>query len=343
MTPTPATQHSTVWRTPDWRLALAMLVGGLLLALPLSRIAFAGHDWVAYFAVAPDPVFPQQPNPSYPPWVLSIVLRPLTELPPRTGLALVNGLTLACLTLLTYRLARVQFPDQRVSAVVGVLLTALNPLVWMLMWLGTVDSLMLLGLAALPFGVPLLLLKFHISGWALLGSRRDMLWGVGLGIVSLLIWGLWPMGILSAYNRPDQPPPHPLLMGWQTTGPLFVLPGLILFLLCDRDPLRLIAAGTFITPYIMPYHFSILLPALGRLRGWRQVLLWFISLLLPVTSGLTSLELKRACFLFPLLVWLLLAPSLRPHDLLHNPDSILNRLLITLRDLRTRWRPPAHV
>jgi hypothetical protein len=334
-TPRPAPQ---TWRTPDWRLTLVMLIGGLLLALPLSRIAFAGHDWVAYFSETPDPLYTPQPNPSYPPWVLPLVLRPLTVQPPRSGLALVNGLTLACLTLFTYRLARLQFPQQRAPALAGVLLVALNPLVWMLMWLGTVDGLMLLGLAALPFGVPLLLLKFHISGWALLGTRRDLLWGLAWGGLSLILWGLWPLNILTAYNRPDQPPPHPLLMGWQTTGPLFILPGLVLLLLSDRDPFRLIAAGTFITPYLMPYHFSILLPALGRVRGWKQVALWIISLIFPVMSGLSSLDLKRVSFVFPLAVWLLLAPDWRPAQLWRDPDTLLNRIRATLYGLFTRWR-----
>ncbi len=333
--PTPTPQE---WRTPDWRLTLAMLIGGLLLALPLSRIAFAGHDWVAYFSEIPDVLYAPQPNPSYPPWALGVVLRPLTMQQPRTGLALVNGLTLACLSLLTYRLARLRFPNERTIAIIGVVLVALNPLVWMLMWLGTVDGLMLLGLAALPFGLPLFLLKFNISGWALLGTRRDLLWGVAWGVLSLLLWGLWPLSILSAYNHSDQPL-HPVLMGWQTTGPLFILPGILLLMLSDRDPFRLIAAGTFITPYLMPYHFAILLPALGRVRGWRQITLWLISLILFVASGISTLDLKRASFVFPLAVWLLLAPDLHPGRLWHDPDTVLNRLHTMLRELYARWRP----
>jgi hypothetical protein len=192
--------HSSYPPTRDWRAFFAIVVGAVILAIPLARIPFWGHDWLTVFATQPNGIMPQFPNPSYPPWVLQIVLRPLTELPPFTGLAMINGFTLASVTLLAFRYARYTFPESRLTAVGAVIFAMLSPLPWMVMWLGQVEMLVLLGLVTLPIGIPVLLGKLHTGVWAVLNSRRDIFWTAVWGIVSIVLWGLWPIQLLTTLS-----------------------------------------------------------------------------------------------------------------------------------------------
>ncbi|MEZ4668628.1 MAG: hypothetical protein R3E39_12015 [Anaerolineae bacterium] len=325
------TRESNFPRTPDWRALLAIIAGTVLYYLPLSRMGFLGHDWLAYFAVQATPSIAQHPNPSYPPWVLSVTLRPLMELSPFVGLAILNALTISCIVVLTFRYARFAWPNAPVVAYMGVLFALFSPLPWMMMWLGQVDTTVLLGLVMLPFGVPLVLGKLHTGLWAVLGSRRDILWAAAWGLISLVIWGFWPLSILTQVAQQ-----HPIIMGWRSTSPIFLFVGIGLLCVTNRDPLRLMAAGTFISPYMMPYHYLVLLPIFGRVNGWKQVVLWLGSLTFILETGLSTPATKVLALSFPLLVWLLSTPSLRPRELLNDPDTILNRSLTTLNDVRQR-------
>lgn len=319
--------------TPDWRALLAIVAGTLLYVIPLSRMGFLGMDWLVYFTVERFGSVVQHPNPVYPPWVIPIMLRPLTTLPPYIGLATLNAITLATLTVLTFRYALLAHPQNRLPAVSAVLLVILNPLPWMVFWLGQVDVLTLLGLVTLPFGMPLLLAKLNIGVWALLGSRHDMLWGTGWVLLSFIIWGFWPLTSLR-YSVPADPSnPHPSLMGWPATTPLILIVGLALLLLSNRDPLRLIAAGMFISPYVMPYHFLVLLPAMGRMKLWQQLLMWGFIPVLVFATAIDDKVIKVAAYGFPLLVWLVTAPSLKPRLLLADPDILLNRVLATVHQV----------
>lgn len=322
---------------PDWGALLAIIVGALLFVVPLSHIGFLGMDWLVYFTSEPFGSVVQRFIPVYPPWVMPYILRPLTSLPPYTGLAILNAITLSTLTVLTFRYARYAYPRSRRTAISGVLFVILTPLPWMVFWLGQVDAMTLLGLVTLPFGMPLLLAKLNIGIWAALNSRRDILWAAALGIGSLIIWGFWPLTSLQATTPADPGNPHPILMGWQTTGIIYALLGVLMLLFTNRDPLRLIAAGTFISPYIMPYHYVVLLPALGRVSFRKQLVLWAFSFLFILPIGISTLETKVIAMLFPLLVWLLTAPDLRPSALLADPDTILNRSLKTVRQIWDRF------
>ncbi len=333
MIETPRLSHPP---TPDWKALLAIGVGAIIFAALLGQIRFLGHDWAAYFARQDSGFVIQRPNPSYPPWVLNVILRPLTELPPYTGLAILNGLTLAALTVLTFRYARFRFPEQPAPAYAGVLLVILSPLPWATLWLGQVDVMLLLGLVSMPFGVPLLLGKLHTGVWAGLASRRDFLWCAAWGVLSILIWGFWPLPILT--QTTDLVLSHPITMGWRALSPALALLGAILLLLTDRDPLRLIAAGSFISPYMMPYHYLVLLPALGKTYGWRQVLLWATSWIFVAVMGIATPETKWLSLSFPLLVWIFLAPRLALRPLLQDPDLLINRLWRTARQVLGGWQ-----
>lgn len=315
----------------DWRLVLAILVGGVISALLVNTTHFLGHDWVAYFAEQPTPYFPHIPHTSYPPWVLSIVLRGVTILPPYTGLAIINGLTLSTVTVLSYAYGRRTFPESRFPAVLAVLLVLLSPLPWMLLWLGQIDMIVLVGLATLPVGIPILIGKLNVGLWAALNSRRDILVSAVWLAVSLLIWGFWPEKI--AQQITPQTFTHPIVMGWQALHPLLLVFGGLLLLVTDRDPLRLMAAGSFMSPYMMPYHYFVLLPAVGRVRGGRQIMVWFSSFLMVGVAGVPTPAMKWAALLFPLLVWLLLAKTLRPRLVWQDEHTLFRRALHTARDL----------
>ncbi len=325
--------------TPDWQTVLPIIAGTAIFTPLLSLFGFLGMDWLVYFAVERFGIVQQRPNPVYPPWVIPILLRPLTVLPPYTGLAILNGLTLSALVILTFRYARYAYPDSRWPAIIAVTLVTLSPLPWMEFWLGQNEVIILLGLALMPIGVPLLIGKLQLGAWALLGSRRDIMWTIAWILISLVIWGLWPLTTLQYSTPADASNPHPLLMGWQATSPIFLFIGLVMLAFTDRDPLRLIAAGTFISPYMMPYHYLILLPAMGRIKGWKQFVLWLASGTLLFEAGLSTPETKIIALCFPFLVWLMLAPSLRPRDILSDPNTLINRGLATLKQLRQRIAP----
>lgn len=321
--------------TPAWRTLLAIIAGTILYTPLLGRFGFLGMDWLVYFAVERFGNVQQRPNPVYPPWVIPILLRPLTTLSPYTGLAILNGLTLATLVVLTFSYARFTRPDARLYALISVVLVVLCPLPWMELWLGQNEVLILLGLALMPLGMPLLIGKLHLGVWAVLGSRRNILWAAGWVLLSLMIWGLWPLTSLRYSVPADASNPHPILMGWGATSPIFALLGVILLLFSNRDPLRLIAAGTFISPYMMPYHYLILLPAFGRVRAWQQVILWLTTLTLLFEVGFSTPESKIIALSFPLLVWIFLAPSLELRHILRDPDTLFNRAWATIQQMRT--------
>ncbi len=312
---------------PDWRVLVAIAAGTALCAVLVYPAPLVGHDWMVYFA--PEAVWSH-----YPPWVTPI-LHPLAILPPRVGLAIMNGLTLAAVAILSYHYGRRSFPETRSTAILGLIFALVNPLPWMLLWLGQIDVMVMIGTASLPFGIPLLFAKPNIGPWAALGSRRSILWMVALMIISVLIWPDWLPNLFTHVFEGRIP--HPIAMGWSTTHPLVGVLGVFLLMVTNRDPLRLMVAGTLISPYMMPYHYYLLLPALGRARGYAQLGIWLASwLMLGVIGFMAWLPIKFIALIFPLLIWLLLSPSPKPRAILADPNILLNRLLNSLRKIE-RW------
>jgi hypothetical protein len=310
--------------TPDWLALITILVGGGICALLVYNAPLLGHDWMVGFVRQ---TFDYQ----YPPWV-TLILRPLTSLPPRIGLAVMNGLTLSSVAVLSYRYARHTFPASYAPAILALLFALFNSIPWMILWLGQIEVMVLLGLAILPVGIPLLFAKPHLGLWAGLGSRRDFVWMMIMLVISLVMWGIWPVSLLS--QTLGYRVPHPTSMGWSTLHPVIGVMGLVLLLFTTRDPLRLMAAGSFVSPFLMPYHYYILLPALGRTRGYRQLALWLASQWMIVVAGMPIIPIKMVALVFPLLVWATLAPTLRPRAMLADPDLFLNRIRATVRQAR---------
>ena len=318
----------------DWRLVLAILAGTLILTLLMLRIPIVGEDWVHGFRRG------LYNNNFFPPWVIPL-LQPLLALPARTGAAIIQSLAICTSTLLTYRAGRQTFADSHLPAAMGVVLVLLSAPLWLLLWLGQIEPFVLLGIASLPVGIPLLFFKPHMGPFVVLGSWRDFLLTVGLLALSLLIWGLWPLGLLTQVVTDRVL--NAIAMGWLSTTPVIGVLGLLMLVFTDRDPWRLMATALFISPYSMPYHFYLLLPALGRVRGYRQMALWLTAFLALAVAGLQTVPVKILAMVFPLLVWLLLAPSLRPRDILNDPDTLIMRARHGTRQVwdRLHTHPPA--
>jgi hypothetical protein len=148
------------------------------------------------------------------------------------------------------------------------------PMLWVL-HLGNYDALVVLGLMLLPWGAPLALLKPQISAFALLANRKWILAGVIWGVISLILWGFWPLaqinGIITNPAWREEWVQDISLFPW---GLLPVIP-LLWFSRGDED--LLMAAGSLATPHIFPYHYIVLMPALGRMRFRWMILTWIFT------------------------------------------------------------------
>jgi len=275
----------------DWRALLACLIGGVILWPLVDRLPVLGMDWYTYF-------YPRVFEGIYPPWT-GPVLTPFVWVPWRASLSLMNSLMLVTVAVATAREARRFSLASRLGAVA---MATTAPTLLMLLWQGNVDGLVLLGLVALPPGVVLALIKPTIAGWALLARRQWTLWAIGFGVVSLVIWGWWPGSLMHAFDGRFL---HPMAMGWHNLGWPVALMGLILLAFTNADPMRLMAAGSFLAPYVMPNHYLLFLPALGRVSGWRRWVLWGWAWVVGLVPGFTGIT-RYLALGFPLAVWFLL-------------------------------------
>jgi hypothetical protein len=147
------------------------------------------------------------------------------------------------------------------------------PTLWLL-FLGNVDGLVMVGLLLLPvLGVPLVLIKPQVASFALLSNRRVFVATLIWVMLSIVLWGPWPLNLLTVGNaqwRIDWPQDI-TLYPW---GAILAMP---LLWLSRGDEDMLMAAGSLMTPHLFPYHFYILMPALGRMRARWAILSWAIS------------------------------------------------------------------
>ena len=261
-----------------WLAIYALMVGvGALLPVPAS-------DWYHHW-------LPRYRFNDYPPWIY-VLLFFLPALPFLSGLTLT-----ATLFVLWRRQARWTY--------LLAVFTAM-PLYWTL-WLGQVDAVPMLGLAFLPWGMPLVMLKPQVGvwyTWAWWRKRPDK-WKIVLGVLAfigltLLIWGWWPRRMTApipfgtAYN----------LSLWSVWWPL----GLIATAgaLLDPDPDRAMALGAMATPCLQGCSYLVLLPALTRLNGWLLGFVW-ITTWSSVLMLAWGDAVRPLAALFPLTLWATLA------------------------------------
>lgn len=281
----------------DWAGIAVCLGGGLLLWPLVHRLPVLGMDWLVYF-------YPRYFEGTYPPWAYA-VMHPFIQIDWRSSFSLANSLTMMTLAVAT---ARQAVGQPRISRYTAVVLSVFMPILFMLLWQGNVDGLVLFGVVAMPLGVPLALLKPTVAGWVIFARRSWLIWAAGFGVLSLLIWGWWPGGMTDAFTTRYL---HPMTMGWHNLGWPLALIGVAMLLTSNADPYRLMAAGSFLAPYLMPVHYLVLVPAIGRVSGWKRWLLWgwtWVVGLVPGFGGIT----KYLALGFPFAVWWLLRDAPLP-------------------------------
>lgn len=215
--------------------ALAVAFSGVGFIMPAD--GFTGFDWVNVFSRWIVPPF-------YPPWAPYFVAW-LTW----PGFV---GLTLAAVSLAI--LKRAAHPLSALGAFIAL------PVFWTT-FLGQLEGLIVLGLLALPWLAPLALLKPQVSLFAFGARRSYLIAALVTVLVSLLIWGPWPLRMLAveSYYAEGRYENNIALGLW---GALVALP-LLWFSRGDMD--MLMTAGSFMTPHLIPYNLLPMVPGIARL------------------------------------------------------------------------------
>lgn len=146
------------------------------------------------------------------------------------------------------------------------------PTVWTL-FLGDVSGLPLAALFILPLGIPIVLLKPQLAAFSLLSEKKWIVASAVWLILSLVIWGLWPLDLL-VVRSPEWEALHPQDITLFPWGLLLALP---MMWLSRGDQDLLMAAGSFATPHLFPYHFIVLMPSLARMSLPWMLINWLLS------------------------------------------------------------------
>jgi hypothetical protein len=209
-----------------------------------------GYDWENYFSVG-------ETHPIWTPWMVTM---PFHEM----NWPFIVGITLASLVYRTYHYKKTYLP---------VILAVLSlPTLWVL-FMGNVDGFVLLGLISLPWGTPLALMKPQIAGFALLARRKFIIAGAVWIIITFLIWGFWPTRFLMVLTPEWK-------SEWTQDISLFpwgLIVGIPLLWFSRGDEDLLMAAGSFVTPHLFPYHFIMLVPSFARMNLPWMLITWLIS------------------------------------------------------------------
>jgi len=208
-----------------------------------------GFDWRMFFAKG-------LVSPVWTPW--SALFVKLLNFP------LVVAITLFSIVVRAYRYNKSPYP---------IAFSVLSlPTLWVL-YLGNLDGIVLLGLLLLPLGAPLALMKPQLSAFALFAHKNHIIAGLIWFLISLMVWGLWPLNLISVLTPEWKA--HWIqdisLFPW---GLIIAIP-LLWFSRGDQD--LLMAAGSFATPHLFPYHFILLMPSLARMKVPWMIITWVIS------------------------------------------------------------------
>lgn len=265
------------------------LAGGLILGWLLRDAPLLGYDWLTMFhANTATDVY-------YPPWT-SIVLWPLAELPWRLGLAFINGITIAAVAVCTYHQGVLGQNRWRIPAT---LLAVLTFQVAMVLWLGHIDGLALLAILGLPWLAPVVFMKATFVGFAIFARKSWFIAALAFGLLSLLVWPGWPGSLVGTLGFRNT---HPSAAGWAVTGWLPAGLGVLMLAFSKRtDWLQLMAAGSLLYPFLLPYHSLVLLPAFGALRGLRLLTAWLAAWLMLIPVALN--EHYWLYLVMPALLW----------------------------------------
>ena len=254
------------------------IIGGVIIFIVLYSIGSfipTGFDWQIFFGAGRAPAF-------FVPWVHWIL--------PFLNWSLVVALTIIALGWATWK--------RKGSPLTLFLVLTSLPTMWTL-FLGQIDGLALLGLLLMPFGVPLALLKPQLTTFAMFKNRQWFIAAAIFGIVSVLIWGWWPLNLIARTGSEwkEIQPQDISLFPWSIP---FVLP-LLWFSRGDDD--MLMSAGSLITPLLIPYHFIVIMPSLARVSLRWQIALWILSWL-PLSANWLGPLGWRFGNIFSIVLWL---------------------------------------
>jgi hypothetical protein len=229
-------------RNFPWYTKAAGLVGMTLLFSLVGVLqpadGFYGFDWLHFWGAG-------ILAPFHMPWTLGITN--LLTWP------MLIGISLAAFALAVAQRAR--------SAISAVLAFVSLPLLWTL-FLGQLEGISLLGVLGLPWLAPIALLKPQITFFAFFARRSWLIAGLVVLVISLFIWGLWPLQMLGYddYHAEGRFAQN-IALGW------WGLPVALVMAWYSRgDPDLLMLAGGFATPYLIPYNLLPVCPAIARLR-----------------------------------------------------------------------------
>jgi hypothetical protein len=262
-----------------------ILIGGIVLFPLTSRLPLLGWDWYYFFnANHPTDNIYSPYSPFFP--YTKYIIMTLTWMDWRSSLAFLSGLTFMAIAIGTWKYG---------GRYGSIALALLTPLPLLALWVGHPEGLVLVGL--LTSFIPLALVKPQITFWAFLRSKATIFWLVVFMVTIAVIWPSWytfTTGI--RWN-------HSSSMGWQALGLPVLLTGLVLIAGAGNDPWLLMSAGAFITPDLMPYHMVVLLPAIGRVKGSKKIIVWFTTWLVALALGLGG-YFRYTGLLFPLSIYL---------------------------------------
>jgi len=296
-----------------------IFAGGIILLPLMSKLPLLGWDWYFFFnANHPVDNIYSYYSPFLPYTKYFIEL--LTWMNWRTSLALLGGLTFTAIALGTWRNG---------GRYGSILLAILTPLPLFTMWVGHPDGLALIGL--LTGFIPLALIKPQITFWAFLRTKATTFWLIVCLGATMLIWPYWfavAFGI-----RWD----HSAATGWQALGwPLLII-GLVLILGAGNDPWRLMSAGCFITPDLMPYHMVVLLPAIGRVRGRSKAIVWLAAWGVFLGLGLGG-NYRFLNLLFPLSIYLSLQTMDGYRQTIHSHLKLMQSIYFQIKSFLSQSR-----
>lgn len=260
------------------RSSITKIIGGVIIFIVLyvaGNFIPTGFDWQIFFGAGRAPAF-------FVPWVHWIL--------PFLNWSLVVALTITALGWATWK--------RKGTPLTLFFILASLPTMWTL-FLGQLDGLALLGLLLMPLGVPLALLKPQLTTFAMFKNRQWFIAAAILGIISVLIWGGWPLNLIARTGSAwkEIQPQDISLFPWSIP---FVLP---LLWLSRGDDDMLMSAGSLITPLLIPYHFIVVMPSLARLSLRWQIALWILSWL-PLSANWIGPLGWRFGNIFSLVLWL---------------------------------------
>jgi hypothetical protein len=271
---------------PTLKDAAFILIGSAILAPIAYHLPLLGWDWY-YFFNANNPDYNLYSlRSAYPPFA-HYIIELFTWAPWRISLAALITISLLSIAIATWRNG---------GKYLDIILALTTPAIWFLFWVGHPDGLVLLGLVT-GF-IPLILLKPVLSIFAILENKKIFSWTIAILILSILIWPEWILNFQKATVG------HEADIGWAQSGLNLWIIGILLLVGSNRNRYQLMAAGCFITPYLMPYHMAILAPAVGTISSKKKILFWLASWSVFIGTG-SSGTLRMLSYIYPITIYIL--------------------------------------